>query len=269
MAVDHYENFPVASVLLPRRLRAPVEAIYCFARSADDIADEGDAPPELRLVELARYDAALDAITLGQPVDAPIFARLSHAVHRFDLPLGPLRDLLSAFRQDVVKTRYETFDDVLDYCARSANPVGRLMLHLYGAATPDNLAQSDAICTALQVINFLQDVVIDWRKDRVYLPMNELAGFQVGLEHLACCRVDAAWHTLMRFQITRVRALMLQGAPLARRLPGRLGWELRLVVLGGLRILEKIEAVDHDVFLRRPTLNARDWALLSWRALFF
>ncbi|MEY3200748.1 MAG: hypothetical protein RIR70_298 [Pseudomonadota bacterium] len=268
MPIDHYENFPVASVLLPRKFREPIEAIYAFARTADDIADEGDAPPAKRLDDLARFEAALDAIALGEEVFDPLFKRLSKAIHEWGLPIGLLRDLLDAFKQDVVKTRYEDIDSLLDYCRRSANPVGRLLLHLYRATDADKLAQSDAICSALQIINFLQDVAIDWQKNRVYLPQKELAEFRVTEEEIRDCRLDSNWPLLMHFQITRARLMMMQGAPLARALPGRLGWELRLVVLGGLRILEKIEAADHDVFLARPTLKALDWALLSWRALF-
>ena len=275
MSVDHYENFPVASLLLPRRFREPVEAIYAFARTADDIADEGDASPGQRLDQLTRFDAALDTIALGEAVVDPLFAtlfsplftRLARAIDDHGLPIGLLRDLIDAFKQDVVKTRYADLDELKDYCRRSANPVGRLLLHLYRAATPENLAQSDAICSALQLINFLQDIAIDWQKDRVYLPQADLAEFGVSEDAIRDCRIDGNWDTFMHFQITRVRLMMMQGAPLARALPGRIGWELRLVVLGGLRILEKIEHVEHDVFLRRPTLNLRDWALLSWRAL--
>ncbi|MGN6701418.1 MAG: squalene synthase HpnC, partial [Burkholderiaceae bacterium] len=169
MAVDHYENFPVASLLLPARLRPAVQSIYAFARSADDLADEGDAPPDERLAALAAYDAALTRIARGEPAQTPLFRALEATVHAHALPLQPLRDLLSAFSQDVTVKRYPDCPALADYCRRSANPVGTLMLHLYGTATPENLQASDAICTALQLTNFLQDVAIDWRKDRVYL----------------------------------------------------------------------------------------------------
>jgi squalene synthase HpnC len=185
----------------------------------------------------------------------------------FQLPLQPLRDLLSAFKQDVTTTRYPTFTALMDYCRRSANPVGVLMLNLYGAASPQNLRDSDAICSALQLINFWQDVAVDWDKQRIYLPQEDLERFGVDTSHLANARVDQAWRGLMRFQIQRARAMIISGAPLALRLPGRIGWELRLVVQGGLRILECIEAADYDVFRRRPQLGAGDWGRVVMRAV--
>ena len=272
MAVDHYENFPVASILLPRRLVPAVEAIYAFARSADDLADEGDALPAQRLAGLAHYQAALDMIERGdlQPLQndplEPMFARLAGVVAQYQLPLRPFRDLLSAFEQDVVTSRYADFPALLDYCRRSANPVGALMLALYGAVDQANLRDSDAICSALQLINFLQDVAIDRQKDRIYLPMDELARFQVSQAQLDAGLVDARFAALMAFQIARARAMMQEAAPLALRLPGRIGWELRLVVQGGLRILEAIEANGYDVFRRRPQLTTRDWLAILWRA---
>jgi squalene synthase HpnC len=266
MSVEHYENFPVASILLPRRLVPAVEAIYAFARSADDIADEGDASPAERFAALQAYDAALDAIERGETPSNPMFARLADALRRHGLPLQPLRDLLSAFRQDVVTTRYADLAALLDYCRRSANPVGRLMLGLYGKVDDSNLRESDAICTALQLINFWQDVGIDIGKGRIYLPQEDLVRFQVGEDEIAQGRTGPAWRALMRFEVERARALMLGGAPLAARLPGRVGWELRLVVQGGLRILEAIERADYDVFRRRPRLKGLDWPVLLWRA---
>lgn len=266
MPVDHYENFPVASVLLPRRLREPVEAIYAFARSADDIADEGDAPPVVRLARLNDYRQDLLAIEQGKTPADPMFARLARNIRQFGLPIQLFRDLLDAFQQDVGKTRYADFPELLDYCRRSANPVGRLMLALYRADTPENLKLSDHICTSLQLINFWQDVAIDWQKNRIYLPLSDLADFGVGEAHIDENRVDQAWRDLLAFQVQRARAMMLAGAPLARRLPGRLGWELRLVVQGGLRILEKIERVGFDVFRQRPTLAKTDLPAMAWRA---
>ncbi len=290
MPVEHYENFPVASLLLPARLREPVEAIYAFARSADDIADEGDAPGVARLARLHDYRLALEACAHGIAVKdaalAPMFERLGRAIRTHKLPLQPFRHLLDAFAQDVGKTRYRDFDELLDYCRRSANPVGRLMLCLYGAATPDKLRRADAVCTALQLINFWQDVALDLAKGRIYLPQDDMARFGVdeaALTTLAALTEDAhraphagapapdasGWQALMAFEVQRARAMMLDGAALARELPGRIGWELRLVVLGGLRILERIEAVDYDVFRRRPKLGAGDWPRLGWRALHY
>lgn len=268
MPVGHYENFPVASMLLPPKLRQPVAAIYAFARSADDIADEGDASPTERLALLGNYRAELDAIEANHNPDSPMFQRLAQAIRCHALPIQLFRDLLDAFSQDVVKQRYADFDELLDYCRRSANPVGRLMLHLYRAVSAQNLLHSDCICSSLQLINFWQDVAIDWQKPRVYLPQQDLARFSVSEAQIAACRIDDNWRSLMRFQVDRARDMMMRGAPLGMALPGRIGLELRMVVAGGLRILEKIEAVDFDVLSRRPVLRAYDWPLLSWRALF-
>jgi squalene synthase HpnC len=267
MSVDHYENFPVASILLPRRLVPAVEAIYAFARGADDVADEGDALPAERLAGLAEYEAALDEIAAGRVPRRPMFARLAAVVAQYKLSLQPLRDLLSAFRQDVVTTRYPDYPALLDYCRRSADPVGRLMLALYGVGGAQNLREADAICTSLQLINFWQDVGIDIGKGRIYLPLADLARFGVGESDIAAQADTPAWRALMAFEVDRARALMHSGAPLATRLPGRIGWELRLVIQGGLRILECIEAANYDVFRRRPQLGKRDYLRMGWRAL--
>jgi squalene synthase HpnC len=267
MSIDHYENFPVASILLPARLRPAVEAIYRFARSADDLADEGDAAPQARIDALNAYDAALDRIEHGESSEAPLWRDLAAVIGRYRLPLQPFRDLLSAFKQDVSVKRYESFNELLDYCRRSANPVGALMLHLYGMADALNLGDSNAICSALQLINFWQDVAVDWKKERVYLPQEDLRRFDVAESGIANDAVDRQWCELMRFEVERARAMLQAGAPLALRLPGRVGWELRLVVQGGLRILERIDAVGYDVFRRRPRLTKLDWIRLVWRAL--
>ncbi len=267
MPIDHYENFPVASILLPKRLVPAVEAIYAFARSADDLADEGDAQPPERLAALVAYERALDGLARGEPAGDALFARLGPVVRQYSLPWRPFYDLLSAFKQDVGTTRYPDYPLLLDYCARSANPVGLLMLSLYGAADARNVADSDAICSALQLINFLQDVEIDWRKQRIYLPQDDMARFGVTEQQIARGVVDANWRALMAFEVTRTRALMQGGAALALRLPGRIGWELRLVVQGGLRILAAIEQADYDVFGRRPKLRGIDWLKIVWRAL--
>lgn len=267
MPVDHYENFPVASFLMPVRLRPAIEAVYAFARSADDIADEGLATPEERLDGLAAYRTELDRIGNGERPTTVLFERLAKTISEHRLPLQPFHDLLSAFSQDVVTRRYATFTDLLDYCRRSANPVGRLMLHLYEVTDATAFSQSDAICSALQLINFCQDVAVDWQKQRIYLPLEDLARFGIGEAYIANGNATDSWCTLMQFEIDRARAMMLEGAPLALRLPGRIGWELRLVVQGGLRILERIEAVNGDVFRHRPKLGAMDWICMAWRVL--
>jgi squalene synthase HpnC len=267
MPVDHYENFPVASLLLPARLRRPIEAIYRFARSADDIADEGDATPEQRLAGLAAYQAELDRIEAGLPPETPLFAELGVVIAAHRLPIVLFRDLLDAFAQDVVKKRYADYHELLDYCRRSANPVGRLVLHLCGQIRAEQLEQSDRICTALQLINFWQDVAIDWAKDRVYIPQTDLPRFLVTEEDIAARRWSANWAALMDFQACRTRRLMLKGAPLVHALPGRLGWEIRLTVQGGLRILERIRRARGDVFNNRPRLGPWDWFVLAGRTL--
>lgn len=266
MSVNHYENFPVASLLLPARLRPAVKIIYAFARSADDIADEGDASPEQRLRQLAEYEQELDCIEKNTSSESQLFKALADVIREYALPLQPFRDLLSAFKQDVVTTRYADFPTLLGYCARSANPVGTLMLHLYGEASQENLRDSDAICSALQLINFWQDVAIDWQKQRIYLPLDDLSRFGVTEQQIASGMQNEDWRNMMRFEVARARNLMLSGSALATRLPGRLGWELRLVVQGGLRILEKIEAADFNVFQHRPKLGKTDWLKLAWRA---
>ena len=278
-SVDHYENFPVASWLCPARLRPAVVAIYHFARTADDLADEGDVTAQQRLEDLSQYRAELELCLSGQaPQDArwvQVFANLQSAVRAFDLPAQPLRDLLSAFEQDVSYTsvghRYRDRAELMDYCRRSANPVGRLMLHLYGVSDAQSLAQSDAICSALQLINFWQDRTRDLEWGRDYLPQNSSLG------------------TELQF----ARALMAQGAPLVHRVPGRAGWELRAMVQGGLCILGKVDALyaaeiakvskkaqatqqrdalhgnanDASLQLPRPVITKWDMAGMAWKCL--
>ena len=259
--VSHYENFPVASWLCPAHLRPAIKAIYWFARTADDIADEGDAPAWQRLADLAAFGGHLRACadTGAASTRWPqVFGPLADALQRFSLPLNLLTDLLSAFEQDVRKSNeaagYPDREALLDYCSRSANPVGRLLLHLYRIDEPACLAHSDCICSALQLINFWQDLSIDMPRGRFYLPEQDVQAFASRGEMLAAL---VAW----------ARTLMQQGAPLVHRIPGRAGWELRLVVQGGLRILEKIETGGSDSFQVRPRLRAWDGPLLIWRAL--
>ena len=267
MSVGHYENFPVASVLLPEPLRHPISVIYRFARSADDFADEGDLPASRRLAQLDNYRQELRRLEAGAAPEQALFAELARIVREFRLPLQLFHDLLDAFAQDVVKTRYADYAEIMDYCRRSANPVGRLLLHLFGAASEENLKLSDAICSSLQLINFWQDVGIDWRKGRVYLPQDEMRRFGVSEGQIAGDDASGPWPALMRFQTERARALINSGAPLGRTLPGRTGLEIRTIVQGGLRILEKIDKVEGDVYHHRPVLRAYDWPLLLLRAL--
>ena len=256
MSVGHYENFPVASLLLPAALRGPVGAIYRFARGADDIADEGDDAPQARLEKLRSYRMQLEPPS-----------EVASLIRRHDLPVGLFEDLLDAFTQDVTKKRYASFSELLDYCRRSANPVGRLLLHLFKRTADSDLACSDAICSALQLVNFWQDVEIDYARGRIYLPQDEMARHHVTEQHLLERRCDDSWRALMRFQVDRSRTLLLSGEPLGRALPGRVGLEIRATIQGGLRILQKIEHVDYDVFRRRPALRGLDWPLLLCKAV--
>jgi hydroxysqualene synthase len=258
VSVNHYENFPVASILCPPALRPAVAAIYHFARTADDLADEGDASPAQRLADLAAYRADLHAACHGGALSARwphVFEPLRTVMRERALPMPLLTDLLSAFEQDVTKHSYADRAELLDYCRRSANPVGRLLLHLYGVSGAAALRQSDAICTALQLANFWQDLGVDTRRGRQYIPAADRER-HAGDPTVQVAEV-ASW----------ARELMLSGAPLVHVVPGRAGWELRLVVQGGLRILDKIEAIRFDTLNTRPTLTAMDMPLLLWRAL--
>ena len=266
MGVDHYENFPVASVLLPRRMRAPIEAIYGFARSADDIADEGDAADADRLAQLDRYRRALDAIEARRAPDAQ-FARIADAIHACELPVQLLRDLIDAFAQDVAKKRYADFAELMDYSRRSANPVGRLVLHVFQRVETRHMAPvpaswlelSDLICSALQFTNFWQDVAVDWKKGRVYIPQEDLARFGVSEADIANANAGGKWRELMAFECARARGMLVEGSALARELPGKVGLEIRATIAGGASILDKIDAARGDVFRHRPTLDKADW----------
>jgi hydroxysqualene synthase len=267
--VDHYENFPVASVLCPPALRPAVVAIYQFARTADDIADEGPAPSAQRLLDLAEFRADLRAILAQRPPGPrwpQVFGPLLLRAQEFKLPPEPLHDLLGAFEQDVRNPPYANRDALLDYCRRSANPIGRLLLHLYGIDDPAALRQSDAVCSALQLINFWQDLSVDGPRGRCYVPLSDLQDHSVSKADLTAATDSSAARQLVGALCEWAHTLMLHGAPLALRVPGRAGWELRLVVQGGLRILEKIRLMHHATLSHRPTLSAMDAPLLLWRA---
>lgn len=266
MAVDHYENFPVASILMPRHLRRPVHLIYRFAREADDFADEGDLPPERRLAQLQTFSRELDRIEAGESAGIAWFTQLAESIREHRLPIDLFRDLLSAFAQDVTQGRYADYPSVLDYCRRSANPIGRLLLVLYDAATEQNNTWGDAICSSLQLINFWQDVAIDYRKNRIYFPQDEMARFGITEHDIANQSTHASWRDFMKFQVERTRAFLHSGAPLGRSLKGRLGVEMRMIIAGGDRILSKITQVNYDVFRRRPILEPHDWLLMLARS---
>jgi squalene synthase HpnC len=278
-AIGHYENFPVASFLCPTALRAPIAAIYHFARTADDLADEGDTDPQQRLADLARYRDALTAAS-NAPFLAPtadsarwgnVFGPLQQAIQTYQLPVSLLHDLLDAFVQDIENTREQSIysDDAAlwDYCRRSANPVGRLLLHLYGVTDAQALQESDAICTALQLINFWQDLSVDIPRRRYYLTDANLARFGVSMEDVVAQRQSQNATQLIAACAYSARASMLKGAPLVHKVPGRAGWELRMVVQGGLRILDKIEALHFATLNQRPRLRWWDAPVMLWRAI--
>ncbi len=270
MPVDHYENFPVASFLLPAHLRRPIELIYQFARRADDFADEGERKPAERLALLEGFQGQLEIVESGDVPSDPLFVALQQVIVHHALPVQLFRDLLDAFTQDVTKSRYANDAELMDYCRRSANPIGRLLLHLYRETAPQSLAYSDAICTALQLINHWQDIAIDWKKNgfgRVYLPKDCLERFGLSDTDIEHQRLSPAWSAMMAERTRQARELMLAGQPLGRILRGRIGAELRLIIAGGLAILDKIDAVHGDVFRHRPILTKADWLRIAPRAL--
>ncbi len=262
MARDHYENFPVASWLLPRAMRPHVAALYAFARTADDFADEGQRTPEER-------EALLDEMSEGlrKRGQSPLFDALQNSIEQCRLPVSLFEDLLSAFRQDVRVKRYQSWPDVLDYCSRSANPVGRLVLRIGGYHDPRLDRASDAVCTALQLTNFWQDIERDWEKGRVYVPQDELRATGAREQDIAERRLTPEWRATLWRVASRTRTFFDEGREITALVSGRLRWELRLTWLGGVRILDRLERGNFDVFARRPTLSIADAPWIAWRAL--
>ena len=267
MAQSHYENFPVASRLLPKHLRMPIAVIYAFARRADDFADEGDLTNEERLAALTDFSNKLDLIEQDKEVNDTTFIALADVIKQHQLPISLFHDLLTAFKMDVTKARYANFGEVMEYCRYSANPVGRLLLHLNNAATPQNLGYSDAVCSALQLTNFLQDISQDLEEsDRIYIPQDEMEQYGVSEDDIRNKLTNPASHNLIQFQIERTRKLMQAGAPLGKVLKGRMGLELRMTIMGGSRILYKLNQQHEDVF-SRPRLNKWDIVWVIWKAI--
>ena len=272
VARTHYENFTIGSWLLPRRLRHDLAALYAFARGADDIADEGEplGGPSNRIVRLRAWEEKLVASARDPAAaDDPVFLALGHTIATHALPLDPFRDLLEAFRRDAAgeTRRFATFADLLGYCRRSANPVGRLVLALFGHRDAARQSHADDICTALQLTNFWQDVAGDLDRGRVYLPDEDLERFSGSRDALAARRPNAAFRGLLAFEVARTRALFERGLPLADMVGRRLRREVRIFARGGLAILGRIEAVDYDVFRRRPTLGRAELLRLVVRGL--
>lgn len=273
MAVEHYENFPVASLLCPPALRPPVSAIYHFARTADDIADEGSESAAQRLALLALYRNDLHTALKWHSHSGrwpQVFDQLPGMVETFDLPVPLLEDLISAFEQDVRYTeqrhRYANRAELLAYCKLSANPIGRLLLHLYGIDDAASVQRSDYICSALQLINFWQDLSVDIPRGRHYLPQDACAVLGLRHEELLEPRHQAKTKKLIARETQFSRAMMQKGQSLAKTIPGRAGWELRFVVQGGMRILDKIAAMNFGTLHTRPRLRAHDLPVMLWRA---
>jgi squalene synthase HpnC len=262
----HYENFSVVTWLTPRPLKPAFEAIYAFCRWSDDLGDEvGDRDRSTEL--LAWWRGELRRVYAGGPRH-PVMVALAPIVRQYGIPIGPFEALISAFEQDQRVLRYETYPEVLDYCTRSANPVGQLILYLAGAHTPENVRLSDATCTGLQLANFWQDVARDFAIGRVYLPLEDLRRFGVAEADLAARRFTPAFRELLGFEVDRARGLLREGWPLARRMPGKLAVDVDLFSRGGLAILDRIAAQGYDVLSRRPEVGkAAKLGLLARSAL--
>lgn len=269
LARSHYENFPVGSVLIPSRLRKHVYAIYAFARTADDFADEGYGQGYTEAERLDLIEEWRLMLRQSETGDArhPVFVALADTRTEFDLPLALFEDLLSAFAQDVTVTRYDNFGQLLDYCRRSANPIGRLILLLFGYRDDERLRWSDEICSALQLANHWQDAAVDLQKDRVYLPEEDMSRFDLTADDLRTQRIDERFTRMMKFEVERAREMFVRGKPLCTSVSGRLGLELRSVWLGGMRILERIEENGYDVFKRRPVISSSDKITILLRAV--
>jgi hydroxysqualene synthase len=273
MARAHYENFPVASRLLPRRMRPHVAAVYAYARVADDLADEGAAPPAERLAQLDAWQRRLHAAVAVERSDAAphehedlIVVALAHSIRLLDLPIALVDDLLSAFAQDTMTTRYASWDDVLDYCRRSANPVGRLVLRIAGYRDGALDQSSDALCTALQLTNFWQDLGRDWRAGRLYVPREVAAACGADEAELDGSTLTAPWRAALGRCIAETARQFRAGRAVCDGVRGRLRYELRFTWLGGARTLERVERTGSALLSNRPTLGARDVPVLLWRA---
>ena len=270
LARSHYENFPVASRLLPAAMRPHVAAIYAFARLADDMADEGSRPDAARIDDLRRWGARLDRAVAGEPDDGPhreVFVALRHSIEVCRLPATLFHDLLSAFAQDVSVKRYATWEELLDYCRRSANPVGRLVLRVAGRDDESIDRASDAVCTALQLTNFWQDLRIDWSRGRLYVPASVWRGAGATEGGLRADRLPQEWRQALRDAVEYTRRLFERGRAVCDAVPGRLRYELRATWLGGTRILDKLEASGFDPYARRPALSWTDAPGILGRAI--
>ncbi len=264
----HYENFPVASLFLPQEKRPYIQAVYAFSRTADDFADELRRPPQERLADLNAWEDRLRACYQGE-ADHPVFIALGETVRRAGIPIEPLQDLLTAFKRDVTQNRYETFEELLDYCRCSANPVGRIVLMIFGTKDDALFRLSDSLCTALQLANFWQDVAVDRDKDRLYVPAEDMKRFGYDLDAWRRGDANHEFRAMMKFEVERTRGLFLESARLPSVVEKELRIELKLVWFGGMRILELLDRVQGDVYRRRPALTIADKALIFLRAFWF
>lgn len=263
IARRHYENFPVASRLLPASIRPATSVIYAFARRADDIVDEGSADSTSRHADLNKLVMALDHIAANQPTPDPLFIALADVVKQFNLPLKPFYDLLTAFQMDIDQNRYPTYADLDYYCHHSANPVGRLILDLHQQAQTENYRLSDKICTALQLINFAQDIDSDiQQRQRCYIPLDELQCYALGPEDLLSRDNSSSVHEVMLLQLERARRLLVKGAPLVQHLTGRLRWEIRATIATAWCLLDKL--TQRTNIYTRPHLRLSDSIRILW-----
>lgn len=265
LTFGHYENFPVASFLLPKEKRKYIASIYAFARIADDFADEPGMDPKERMLKLSDWGHDLEECYAGN-AKSEVFVALRETSTKFEIPKDLFLRLLAAFKSDVTTNRYETFDDVLKYCANSANPVGRLVLLLFGYKDERLNEYSDHVCTALQLANFWQDVSVDLDKDRMYLPLEDLRKFGVSKDTVSSRTHSVAFHNLMKFQVSRTREFFERGRPLLEKVGKDLRMELRLTWLGGMQILRKIEKNQYNVLKHRPALSKGEKMILLLRS---
>jgi squalene synthase HpnC len=268
LPVDHYENFPIASIILPKHLRAPIETIYNFARSADDIADSRELPATFKQERLGFFREEFQRIQSDHSPLTPLFSELALLIAQHNLPIILFFQLLDAFEQDLTIKRYENFAQLRLYCNRSANPVGRILLHLFGHAQDDNLQWSDSICTSLQIINFLQDITDDYEMGRIYLPQDEMDSFGVTEHHIKNKVFDLSWLNFMDFQINRARQYLDDGSALYDKLPGRMGIEIKTIVKSGLQVTKKLSASRGNVFAKTHKINSLDFACILFQTIF-
>ncbi len=268
MPTDHYENFPVASLILPNHLRISIQKIYNFARSADDIADCPDLPLTFKRERLQFFREELQKIATNSFPLTPLFHELSNVVNQYNLPLRLFEDLLDAFEQDLTTSRYETYAQLTSYCERSANPIGRILLHLFEQPKDEYFQLSDSICTGLQIINFLQDITEDYDINRIYLPSDEMKAFGITEGHIKHKTFDLKWLNFMEFQVDRAQQLLNSGAPLYGKLPGRLGIEIKAIVKSGTQVTKKLMNSRGNIFSETHKLNARDLVQIIFQIAF-